>query len=189
MSYESAKYDYENFMDKMSDFYFEMSRLHNSVKKPFIGFLTLFRAETMSDDERSRFDFWEKEKCQEFTDIVSNHGLYVECSCNDWEVLPFDPDVLPYSYYLDFDNLIEAVTEHTHGVSFGRAANPLEFNDYLKQVELDFNDISRIFRYGVYKLDDIRYEGLGNVEELCNELREQFSSSKLLKECENYVFK
>lgn len=62
MSYESAKYDYENFMDKMSDFYFEMSRLNNKVKKPFIGFLTLFRAETMSDDERSRFDFWEKRK-------------------------------------------------------------------------------------------------------------------------------
>lgn len=189
MSYESAKYDYENFMDKMSDFYFEMSRLHNSVKKPFIGFLTLFGTDRMSDEERRRFDFWEKEKCQEFTDIVSNHGLYVESSCNDWEVLPFDPDVLPYSYYLDFDNLIEAVTEYTHGVSFGRAANPLEFNDYLRQVELDFNDISRIFRYGVYKLDDIRYEGLGNVEELCNELREQFSPSKLLKECENCVFK
>ena len=62
MSYELAKYDYENFMDKMSDFYFEMSRLHNSVKKPFIGFLTLFGTDRMSDEERRRFDFLGKRK-------------------------------------------------------------------------------------------------------------------------------
>ena len=104
-------------------------------------------------------------------------------------MLPFDPDVLPYSYYLDFDVLIEAVTEHTHGVSFGRAANPLEFNDYLKEAELDFNDISKIFQHVVRKVDDIWYEGLGNVDELCVELREQFSSAKLLKEYEKYVFR
>lgn len=78
MSYESAKYDYENFMDKMSDFYFEMSRLNNKVEKPFIGLLTLFDSDRMSDEERSRFDHWEKEKCQEFTDIVTKNGLYVE---------------------------------------------------------------------------------------------------------------
>jgi hypothetical protein len=189
MSYESAKYDYENFMDKMTDFYFEMSRLNNKVKKPFIGLLTLFDSDRMSDEERSRFDHWEKEKCQEFTDIVTKNGLYVEGCCDDWEILPFDPDVLPYSYYLDFDVQIEAVTEHTHGVSFGRAANPLEFNDYLKEVELDFNDISKIFQHGVRKLDDIWYEGLGNVNELCNELRGPFSSTKLMKECEKYVFR
>lgn len=189
MSYEAAKYVYENFMDKMSDFYFEMSRLNNTVKKPFIGFLTLFGADRMSDDERSRFDSWEKKKCQEFTNIVRKHGLYEVGFCDNWEVLPFDPGVLPYTYYFDFDNLIEAVTEHTHGVSFGRAANPLEFNDYLKEVELDFDEISKIFRYGVHKLDDMWCDGLGNVYELCNELREQFSSTKLLKECENYVFR
>lgn len=189
MSYESAKYDYENFMDEMTDFYFEMSRLNNKVKKPFIGHLTLFDSDGMSDEERSRFYHWEKEKCQEFTDIVTKNGLYVEGCCDDWEILPFDPDVLPYSYYLDFDVLIEAVTEHTHGVSFGRAANPLEFNDYLKEVELDFNDISKIFQHGVRKLDDIWYEGLGNVNELCNELRGPFSSTKLMKECEKYVFR
>ena len=75
MSYESARYDYENFMDKMSDFYFEMPRLNNTVKKPFIGFLRLFGTDRMSNEERSRFDSWEKKN------VKNSLTLYVSTDC------------------------------------------------------------------------------------------------------------
>jgi len=47
----------------------------------------------------------------------------------------------------------------------------------------------KIFRKGLDNIEEVRNSKLEHVEDLCDDLREQFSSRKLLKECENYVFR
>lgn len=107
---------------------------------------------------------------------------------NEWIVLPFDLSVIPYTYDSDFSTIVDILTEHSHGNMFGSGTNVPHFHDYCEYGDLNHEEMTRVFQKGLDNIEEVRNFKLELVEDLCDELREQFSSTKLLRECEKYVF-
>lgn len=106
-----------------------------------------------------------------FSDIVRQSGLYMVEFSNEWIIAPFDLSVIPYTYDTDFSTLVDILTEHSHGNMFGAGTNVPHFHDYCE--------------YGNLKHEEmVRNSKLELVEDLCDELREEFSYRKLLSEYE-----
>ena len=108
---------------------------------------------------------------------------------NEWIIVPFDLAVIPYTYDTDFSTIVDVLTEHSHGNMFNNGTNVPHFHDYCEYSDLSPEEMIRVFQKGLDNIEEVRNSKLELVEDLCDELREQFSSTKLLKECEKYIFR
>lgn len=63
----------------------------------------------------------------------------------------------------------------------------LEFGEYCENIPTEI-DVAKTFEEGLNNIKEFRQSKLRVVEEVCDELREQFSVNKLLTDCERYVF-
>lgn len=161
---------YEYFIEEAVKLYHEINRLDNVIPKPFFAIGTLEGVWESRQEVRDRFDEWVDKVRVRVSEIVKHSGLYMVEFSNEWIVLPFDLSVIPYTYDNDFSTLVDILTEYSHG-------------------NMKHEDMIKVFQQGLGNIGKVRNSKLELVEDLCDELREQFSSSKLLKECENYVFK
>lgn len=179
---------YEYFMEEAVRLYREINRLDNSVPKPFFAIGTLEGVWEDKQEVRDCFDNWMDVVRTRFSSIVKQSGLYFVEFGNQWIVLPFDLSVIPYTYDDDFSTLVDILTEYSHGNMFGTGTNVPHFHDYCEYGNLKHKEMIKIFQKGLDNIEEVRNSKLELVEDLCDELREEFSSSKLLKECEKYVF-
>ena len=179
---------YEYFLEEAVKLYREINRLDNVVPKPFFAIGTLEGIWESRQEVRDRFDNWVDDVRARFSEIVKKSRLYVAEFGNQWIILPFDLSVIPYTYDDDFSTLVDILTEHSHGNMFGIGTNVPHFHDYCEYSELKHEEVIKIFQKGLDNIEVVRNSKLELVEDLCDELREEFSSSKLLKECEKYVF-
>lgn len=180
---------YEYFIEEAVKLYHEINRLDNVISKPFFAIGTLEGVWESRQEVRDRFDDWVNDVRARFSEIVKKSGLYVVEFGSEWIVLPFDLSVIPYTYDNDFSTLVDILTEYSHGNMFNNGTNVSHFHDYCEYGNMKHEDMIKVFRQGLGNIGKVRNSKLELVEDLCDELREQFSSSKLLKECENYVFK
>lgn len=180
---------YEYFIEEAVKLYHEINRLDNVISKPFFAIGTLEGVWESRQEVRDRFDDWVNDVRARFSEIVKKSGLYVVEFGSEWIVLPFDLSVIPYTYDNDFSTLVDILTEYSHGNMFNNGTNVPHFHDYCEYGNMKHEDMIKVFRQGLGNIGKLRNSKLELVEDLCDELREQFSSSKLLKECENYVFK
>ena len=179
---------YEYFIEEAVKLYHEINRLDNVVPKSFFAIGTLEGVWEDRQEIRERFDDWMDVVRTRFSSIVKQSGLYFVEFGNQWIVLPFDLSVIPYTYDTDFSTLVDILTEHSHGNMFGTGTNVPHFHDYCEYVDLNHEDMIKVFQKGLDNIEEVRNFKLELVEDLCDELREQFSSTKLLKKCEKYVF-
>jgi hypothetical protein len=180
---------YEYFIEEAVKLYHEINRLDNVIPKPFFAIDTLEGVWESRQEVRDRFDEWVDKVRVRVSEIVKHSGLYMVEFSNEWIVLPFDLSVIPYTYDNDFSTLVDILTEYSHGNMFNNGTNVPHFHDYCEYGNMKHEDMIKVFQQGLGNIGKVRNSKLELVEDLCDELREQFSSSKLLKECENYVFK
>jgi len=180
---------YEYFIEEAVKLYREINRLDNVIPKPFFSIGTLEGVWESRQEVRYRFDNWVDNVRAIVSDIVKKRGLYITEFSNEWIIVPFDLSVIPYTYDSDFSTLVDILTEHSHGNMFGTGTNVPHFHDYCEYSELKHEEMIKIFQKGLDNIKEVRNSKLELVDDLCDELREEFSSSKLLKECEKYVFR
>lgn len=180
---------YEYFIEEAVKLYHEINRLDNVIPKPFFAIGTLEGVWEDKQEVRDIFDDWVSRVEARVHDIVRQCGLYMVEFSNEWIVVPFDLSVIPYTYDSDFSTLVDILTEHSHGNMFGTGTNVPHFHDYCEYSELKHEEMIKIFQKGLDNIKEVRNSKLELVDDLCDELREEFSSSKLLKECEKYVFR
>lgn len=180
---------YEYFLEESVKLYREINRIDNSIPKPFFAIGTLEGVWESRQEVRDRFDEWVDKVRARLSKIVKRHGLYMVEFSNEWIVLPFDLSAIPYTYDTDFSTLVDILTEYSHGSMFDTGTNVPHFHDYCEYADLKHEEMIRIFQKGLSNIEEVGNSKLEHVEDLCDDLREQFSSSKLLKECENYVFR
>lgn len=179
---------YEYFIEEAVKLYREINRLDNVIPKPFFAIGTLEGVWEGKQEVRDRFDDWVNDVRARFSEIVKKGGLYVVEFGSEWIVLPFDLTVIPYTYDSDFSTIVDILTEHSHGNMFNNGTNVLYFHDYCEYVDVSHEEMIKVFQRGLDNIDKVRNSKLELVEDLCDELREQFSSTKLLKECEKCLF-
>lgn len=179
---------YEYFLEEVVKLYHELNRMDNSIPKPFFAIGTLEGVWDDKQEVRDRFDNWVNSVRTRFSDIVKQRRLYLVEFANEWIVVPFDLSVIPYTYDSDFSTIVDILTEHSHGNMFNNGTNVPHFHDYCEYADLHHEEMIRIFQRGLDNIDGLRNSKLELVDDLCDDLREQFSSSKLIKECEKYVF-
>ena len=175
---------YEYFLEEAVKLYREINRLDNVVPKPFFAIGTLEGVWDDRQEIRDRFDNWVDDVRARFSEIVKKSGLYVVEFGSEWIVVPFDLSVIPYTYDSDFSTLVDILTEHSHGNMFNHGTNVPHFHDYCECVELKHEEMIKIFQKGLGNIEMVRNSKLELVEDLCDELREEFSSRKLLAEYE-----
>lgn len=180
---------YEYFLDESVKLYREINRLDNVIPKPFFAIGTLEGVWESRQEVRDRFDNWVDDVRARFSEIVKKSRLYVAEFGNQWIILPFDLSVIPYTYDDDFSTLVDILTEHSHGNMFGTSTNVPHFHDYCEHGNMKHEEMIKVFQKGLSSIEVVRNSKLELVEDLCDELREEFSSSKLLKECEKHVFR
>ena len=176
---------YECFLEESIKLYRELNRMDNSVPKPFFAIGTLEGVWESRQEVRDRFDGWVDDVRARFSDAVKQGGLYMVEFANEWIVVPFDLTVIPYTYDSDFSTIVDILTEHSHGSMFNNGTNVPHFHDYC---DLRHEEMIKIFQQGLDNINKVRNSKLELVEDLCDDLREQFSSTKLLKEFEKCVF-
>lgn len=181
---------YEYFTEEAIKLYREINRLDNVIPKPFSAIGTLEGVWESRQEVRDRFDDWVNSVRTRFSDIIKQRRLYLVEFANEWIVVPFDLSVIPYTYDSDFSTIVDILTEHSHGNMFNNGTNVPHFHDCCEYADLHHEEMIRIFQRGLDNIDGVRNSKLELVDDLCDDLREQFSSSssKLLKECEKYVF-
>lgn len=179
---------YEYFLEEAVKLYRELNRMDTSIPKPFFAIGTLEGVWESRQEIRDRFDGWVDDVRARFSDAVKQSGLYMVEFGNEWIVLPFDLSVIPYTYDSDFSTIVDILTEHSHGNMFNNGTNVPHFHDYCEYADLRHEEMIRIFQLGLDNIDGVINSKLELVDDLCDDLREQFSSSKLLKECEKYMF-
>lgn len=175
---------YKYFIEEAIKLHHEINRLDNSVPKPFFAIGTLEGVWDDRQEIRDRFDDWVNSVRTRFIDIVKQSGLYMVEFSNEWIVVPFDLSVIPYTYDDDFSTLVDILTEHSHGNMFGTGTNVPHFHDYCEYENLKHEEMIKVFQQGLDNIEKVRNSKLELVEDLCDELREQFSSRKLLGEYE-----
>ena len=175
---------YEYFMEEAVKLYHEINRLDNVIPKPFFAIGTLEGVWEDRQEIRERFDNWMDVVRTRFSSIMKQSELYFVEFGNQWIVLPFDLSVIPYTYDTDFSTLVDILTEHSHGNMFGTGTNVPHFHDYCEYGNLKHEEIIKIFQKGLSNIEMVRNSKLELVEDLCDELREEFSSRKLLSEYE-----
>ena len=175
---------YKYFIEEAIKLHHEINRLDNSVPKPFFAIGTLEGVWDDRQEIRDRFDDWVNSVRTRFIDIVKQSGLYMVEFSNEWIVVPFDLSVIPYTYDTDFSTLVDILTEHSHGNMFGTGTNVPYFHDYCEYGNLKHEEMIKIFQKGLSNIEMVRNSKLELVEDLCDELREEFSSRKLLSEYE-----
>lgn len=180
---------YEYFLEEVVKLYHEINLLDNVIPKPFFAIGTLEGIWESRREVRDRFDEWVNSVRTRFSSIVKQSGLYFAEFGNQWIILPFDLSVIPYTYDDDFSTLVDILTEHSHGNMFGAGTNVPHFHDYCEYGNLKHEEMIAILQKGLDNIEKVRNSKLEIVEDLSDDLREQFSSTKLLKECENYVFR
>ena len=179
---------YEYFIEEAVKLYREINRLDNVIPKPFFAIGTLEGVWEDKQEVRDRFDDWVEMERTRFSDIVKKSGLYFAEFWNQWIILPFDLSVITYTYDDDFSTLVDILTEHSHGNMFGAGTNVPHFHDYCEYGNLKHEEMITILQKGLDNIEKVRNSKLEIVEDLSDELREEFSSTNLLKECEKYVF-
>lgn len=180
---------YEYFLEEAVKLYRELNRMDNSIPKPFFAIGTLEGVWESRQEVRDRFDGWVDDVRDRFSDAVKQGGLYMVEFGSEWIIVPFDLTAIPYTYDSDFSTIVDILTEHSHGNMFNNGTNVPHFHDYCEYVDLRHTEMIKVFQRGLDNIDKVRNSKLELVEDLCDDLREQFSSTKLLKECENYVFR
>lgn len=175
---------YEYFMEEAVKLYREINRLDNSVPKPFFAIGTLEGVWEDKQEVRDCFDNWMDVVRTRFSSIVKQSGLYFVEFGNQWIVLPFDLSVIPYTYDDDFSTLVDILTEYSHGNMFGTGTNVPHFHDYCEYGNLKHKEMIKIFQKGLDNIEEVRNSKLELVEDLCDKLRAEFSSRKLLGEYE-----
>ena len=175
---------YEYFMGEAVKLYHEINRLDNVIPKPFFAIGTLEGVWEDRQEIRERFDNWMDVVRTRFSSIVKQSELYFVEFGNQWIVLPFDLSVIPYTYDTDFSTLVDILTEHSHDNMFGTGTNVPHFHDYCEYGNLKHEEMIKIFQKGLSNIEMVRNSKLELVEDLCDELREEFSSRKLLAEYE-----
>ena len=120
-------------------------------------------------------------------DVVKSHDLYVRKCHNHWEVLPYDINDTLYNDDTDFNTLCGILTQSCGGYTWGEPWDLLEFDEYCACIPEDY-DVAKTFEEGLNNIKKFRQSKLKNVENVCDELREQFNVDKLLTDCERYVF-
>lgn len=180
---------YEYFIEEAIKLYHELNRMDNSVPKPFFAIGTLEGIWEARQEIRDRFDNWVDVVRTKFSDSVKQGGLYMVEFANEWVIVPFDLAVIPYTYDSDFSTLVDILTEYSHGSMFGSGTNVPHFHDYCEYSDLKHEEMMKIFQKGLDNIEEVRNSKLELVDDLCDELREEYSSRKLLKECEKYIFR
>ena len=175
---------YEYFIEEAVKLYREINRMDNVVPKPFFAIGTLEGVWEDRQEIRDRFDDWVNSVRTRFSDIVKKSGLYVAEFGNEWIVVPFDLSAITYTYDNDFSTLVDILTEHSHGNMFGTGTNVPHFHDYCEYGNLKHKEMIQIFQKGLSNIEMVRNSKLELVEDLCDELRAEFSSRKLLGEYE-----
>lgn len=175
---------YEYFIEEAVRLYREINRLDNVVPKPFFAIGTLEGVWEDKQEVRDCFDNWMDVVRTRFSSIVKQSGLYFVEFGNQWIVLPFDLSVIPYTYDDDFSTLVDILTEYSHGNMFGTGTNVPHFHDYCEYGNLKHKEMIKIFQKGLDNIEEVRNSKLELVEDLCDELRAEFSSRKLLGEYE-----
>ena len=176
---------YEYFIEEAVKLYHEINRLDNVIPKPFFAIGTLEGVWEDKQEVRERFDEWVDRVGVRVREIVKKRGLYMVEFSNEWIILPFDLSVIPYTYDDDFSTLVDILTEHSHGNMFGTGTNVPHFHDYCEYGSLKYEEMIKVFRQGLNNIEKVRNSKLELVEDLCDDLREEFSSRKLLSEYEN----
>lgn len=179
---------YEYFLEEAVKFYHEISLLDNVIPKPFFAIGTLEGVWEGKQEVRDCFDGWVDDVRTRFSDSVKQGGLYMVEFGSEWIVVPFELTVIPYTYDSDFSTIVDILTEHSHGNMFNNGTNVPHFHDYCEYLDLSHEEMIKVFQKGLDNIEEVRNSKLELVEDLCDDLREQFSSTKLLKECEKYVF-
>ena len=180
---------YEYFLEEAIKLYRELNRMDNSVPKPFFAIGTLEGVWESRPEVRDRFDNWVDDVRARFSEMVKKSRLYVAEFGNEWIVVPFDLSVIPYTYDTDFSTIVDILTEHSHSNMFNHGTNVPHFHDYCEYGDLNHEEMIKIFQKGLDNIEIVRNSKLELIEDLCDELRNDFSSTKLLKECEKYVFR
>lgn len=178
---------YEYFMEEAVKFYRELNRMDNSVPKPFFAIGTLEGVWESRQEVRDRFDSWVDDVRARFSDAVKQGGLYMVEFGSEWIVVPFDLTVIPYTYDSDFSTIVDILTEHSHGSMFNNGTNVPYFHDYCECVDLSHDEMIKVFQKGLDNIEEVRNFKLELVEDLCEDLREDFSANELFEDCKNFI--
>lgn len=178
---------YEYFMEEAVKFYRELNRMDNSVPKPFFAIGTLEGVWESRQEVRDRFDGWVDDVRARFSNAVKQGGLYMVEFANEWIVVPFNLTVIPYTYDSDFSTIVDILTEHSHGNMFNNGTNVPYFHDYCECVDLSHDEMIKVFQKGLDNIEEVRNFKLELVEDLCEDLREDFSANELFDDCKNFI--
>lgn len=186
-----AERDYNDFIEVAIELYKELKEVDNIVFKNYKGLLLWSRELKSSDGKElnKQFEQWHVEFRHKVNESLKANGLSVIEPPSRFEILPFDLTVIPYTYDSDFSTIVDILTEHSHGNMFNNGTNVPYFHDYCEYADLSHAEMIKVFERGLDNIDKVRNSKLELVEDLCDDLREQFSSTKLLRECEKYVFR
>ena len=186
MEYKKAEKLYIKFLREVHVLYDELSKLDNHVRVPFKAFWYLFDMDTASFEKQWKFNSWKTKVTLGFYEVVYTRGLNWSETHDGWVVLPFNVGDLPYRYDLDVDTLVDILTDGALRYNDCCYYDVYEFDEYVKEIHNE-DEAIEVFKRGLEKIRLIREDKIPKVNKLCEELREQLDTRKLIDWCEKNI--
>lgn len=188
MSYADIEKVYNEFITEAKKLHAEMEQLDNEFPSPFRKIESLLDEELTNSRTQSRYDDWKSKIALEFMIAVRERELYCCRLLDNWYVLPLNPKVLPYGYGLEFDTLVDMLTDgKLVYVTDDDGYRTYNLMEYISDSGASESDIIDLFTNAIDKINLIRKDKLKSVNELTAELREHFSADVLYDDCKSFI--
>lgn len=187
MSYTDIEKVYNEFITEAKKLHVEIEQLDNEFPSPFRKIESLFEEELATPNMQARYDDWKSKISLEFMVAVRERELYCCRLLDNWCVLPLNPKVLPYGYGLEFDTLVDMLTDGKLIHEIGDDYQTYNLMEYISESGASESDVIELFTNAIDKIHHIRKDKLKAVNELTAELREHFSAHALLEDCKNFI--
>lgn len=187
MSYTDIEKVYTEFITEAKKLHAEMEQLDNEFPSPFRKIESLLDEELTNSRTQARYDDWKSKIALEFMVAVRERELYCCKMLDNWCVLPLNPKVLPYGYGLEFNTLVDMLTDGKLICVADDGYRTYNLMEYISDSGASESDVIELFTNAIDKINRIRKDKLKSVNELTAELREHFSADALFEDCKNFV--
>lgn len=188
MSYTDIEKVYNEFITEAKKLHVEMEQLDNEFPSPFRKTESLLEEELATPKMQARYNDWKDKISLEFMVAVRERELYCCRLLDNWCILPLNPKVLPYGYGLEFDTLVDMLTDgKLMYVTDDDGYRTYNLMEYISDSGASESDVIELFTNAIDKINRIRKDKLKSVNESTAELREHFSADALFEDCKNFV--
>ena len=188
MSHKDVENVYREFITEAKKLHDEIMKLDNEIRNPFREVESLLVDELAIPRYERRYQDWKDKIALEFLVAVRERELHCCKLLDNWCILPLNPKVLPYGYDLEFDTLVDMLTDgklmyETDDYDY----RTYKLEEYMLRKKVSEREAIELFTNAIDKIHHIRKDKLKAVNELTAELRGHFSADALYGDCKNFI--